>query len=196
MEMFTSKSFRKTDPQIVAVGNRKGQLGFFAAYAAYAIVILSLIGVAYSKLSTSQSASEAIDRSVDDLEASVIILSQRIEACVTDFPTGDHGQFQSLQAYPAPATANNRADIRLVECPGVSSGTATLDRFGYMPPATKGFSSWDYQHTEADGVRLILVPSVPNGESVVRTRLKRRLDIGYGLLDGPDGELIISLVTP
>ncbi|MDX1668438.1 MAG: hypothetical protein R3194_03380 [Limnobacter sp.] len=170
--------------------------GFVVAYVTYGIALLAVLGVAYGKLSESRSHASLVDESVERIVSSFIIYAQRVESCAVNFPAGNHGQFIGLPAYPAPATPGHRDDISNVECPGVISGITTIDRFGYLPPAPPGFRAFEYQHTQAGGVQIILAPLVADGEPVVRRRVLRRLEGGYSVASGTGGEIVMTLVAP
>lgn len=172
------------------------QNGFLVAYVTYGLGLLAILGVAYGKLTESKSYALQVDEKVEQIVTGFVIYSQRIESCVVNFPAGNHGLFVSLVAYPAPNTVDNMDLMSNVECPGVTSGVATLNRFGYLPPAPAGFSDWQYQHTEAGGVNIILSPEVANGEAVVRRRVERRLRAGYSISTGVDGQIVMNLITP
>lgn len=193
MEIFSIKSYKKTNAmEFARPFLSKRQKGFLVAYVTYGIAMLAALGVAYGKLSQSKSYAKQVDEQVEQVVNSFVIYSQRIESCVVNFPAGDHGLFSSLVAYPAPNTTNNVDLIANVQCPGVGSGTTTLNRFGYLPPAPAGFGDWQYQHTETDGVRIIL----PGGDAVVRRRVERRLQTGYSVTTGTNGEIIMTLISP
>lgn len=173
-----------------------GQKGFLVAYVTYGLGLLAVLGVAYGKLTETKSYVIQVDDKVDQIVSGFVIYSQRIESCVVTFPSGDHGLFSSLVAYPAPSTVDNIDLMSSVECPGVTSGTVTLNRFGYLPPAPVGFAAWQYQHTESGGVNIILPPEVANGEAVVRRRVERRLQAGYSITTGTNGEIVMNLIRP
>ncbi|NJM31892.1 MAG: hypothetical protein HC848_02080 [Limnobacter sp.] len=171
------------------------ETGFISGYLLYGIALLSVVGLAYAKIYDSYSQAELVDRTVNTLETQVQTLMVRVIRCVSQYPDGTHGEFAQRPAFPAPPVAtyaNNRTVMSNVECPGIPSGSKLLTVFGYLPQAPAGFNEWEYQHTSADGVRLILSPSVANGEAVVRTRLKNRLGLGYEVIESGD-ELIITL---
>lgn len=197
MAIFSIRSFKKTKAMnAIKSSSGKKQKGFLVAYVTYGVALLVALGVAYGKLNETKSYAKQVDEKVEQIVNSFVIYSQRIESCTVTFPAGDHGLFDSLIAYPAPNTVDNVDLISNVVCPGVDSGINTLNRFGYLPPPPTGFDAWEYQHTEAGGVNIILPPAVANGESVVRRRVERRLQSGYSVTPGPNGELVMNLISP
>lgn len=170
--------------------------GFIASYVLYGIAILAAVSAAYARMSTAKSNAEIVQATIETLELQVSSLNLRVVACATDYPDGVHGQFATFPEYPAPPTAtypSNRAPINNVECPGAPTGSKLLSARGALPLVPNGFKPWEYQHTEADGVRLILTPAASGGQAVVRNRLAARLAKSYPVTQNGD-DLIISLV--
>lgn len=150
--------------------------GFVASYILYGISLLALVGAAYGRLSVGELQSRAVQAAIDEVSLQLEVLTGKIMLCGAIYQDGDHNQFEARYAYPAPATVGNTAAVSVVECPGAPAGSKSLAAMPDgmpMPVSPPDFSEWIYEHTEANGVRLRLVPRVPGGASTVRVRLLR-----------------------
>lgn len=159
-------------------GCRKSQ-AFVTAYILYGLALISVMGVAYSKIYALNQQARIVQETVDELVSQVEVIRSKILLCAAIYPDGDHGQFNTRHAYPAPPNSQaNRAVLSSVTCPGSPGGTATLAQLSDgvpLPVAPPEFNPWVYEHTAPNGVRLILSPKVGGGGSSVRTRLLRQL---------------------
>lgn len=171
------------------------QGGFIASYILYGIGLLAIVGAAYGRLNTANQQGQMVQENVDAVSTQVDVLTGKILLCGAVYPDGDHGQFNTRHAYPAPPTVGNQAAISLVECPGAPAGLRTLSAMPDgipVPVSPPDFDEWVYEHTEADGIRLRLVPRVDEGAQAVRARLLRQFQ-GTAVLDGD--ELVFTVLN-
>lgn len=162
------------------------QRGFIASYVLYGIGLLAIVGAAYGRLSMVSQQDRQVQEAVDEISAQVEVLTGKILLCAAVYPDGDHLQFDTRHAYPAPATVANTAEATTVECPGAPIGSRFLSTMpdGVPVPVTpRDFNPWLYQHTELNGIRLRLDPRIDGGAEVVRNRLLLQFP-GSASMDG------------
>ena len=141
----------------------KRQTGFVASYVLYGIILLAMAGAAYGRLSTSSEQARLVQQSVDYISLQLEVIKGKILLCGAVYPDGDHAQFNTRQAYPAPATPGNRAAVSAVTCPGTGLALASLSDGIPMATSLPDFNEFVYEHTQANGVRLRLTPRVSGG---------------------------------
>ncbi len=154
------------------------QHGFILAYVLYGIALIALVSAAYAQMRNTDEQSQSIEETVNTVMAQLEVLKTKIFLCGAIYPDGDHGQFPARRSYPAPATTGNLDLATSVVCPGAPAGANGLANMSDgqpipIPPAD--FKPWEYQHTEADGIVLHLLPRVAGGAAQARTRLLRQL---------------------
>lgn len=174
--------------------NISQQSGFIASYVLYGIGLLAIVGVGYARLSNSVEQSKAVQDNVETLSVQLEVLKGKIMLCAAVYPDGDHGQFNTRHAYPAPATPGHVDAVSAVTCPA-PGGPIPL---GQMPdgvplPVTPpDFDEWIYEHTEAGGIRLRLAPRVANGAPAARARLLRQYE---GSVASDGDELVFAVLN-
>jgi hypothetical protein len=171
----------------------KKQAGFIASYILYGIGLLAIVGVAYGRLNTVVEQGRIVQQTVEDIASQLEVIRGKILLCAAVYPDGDHGEFSTRQAYPAPATLGNQDLVANVECPGAPTGERLLANMPDgvpMPQSPAEFNNWLYEHTEANGIRLRLQPKVAGGAVNARTRLLRQYP-DIALQDGDDIVFII-----
>lgn len=164
------------------------QSGFIASYILYGIGLLAIVGVAYGRLSVTSQQDRMTQNAVDEISAQVEVLTGKILLCAAVYPNGDHAQFNTRHAYPAPNTAGNIAAADVVECPGAPPGSRLLSAMPDgvpIPVSPPDFNPWNYEHTETLGIRLRLDPKVSGGAAAIKNRLIRQFP-GSASLDGDD----------
>ena len=164
------------------------QSGFIASYILYGIGLLAIVGVAYGRLSMMGQQDRMTQIAVDEISAQIEVLTGKILLCAAVYPNGDHAQFDTRHAYPAPNTAGNAAAAEVVECPGAPPGSRLLSAMPDgvpIPVSPPDFNPWNYEHTEALGIRLRLDPKTSNGAAAIRNRLIRQFP-GSASLEGDD----------
>jgi hypothetical protein len=169
------------------------QAGFVASYILYGIGLLAIVGVAYGRLNTSNEQGRINQETMQEVSSQLEILKGKILLCAAVYPDGDHLQFNSRHAYPAPSSLGNQDLITNVECPGAPNGEkllASMPDGTPMPISPPEFDQWVYEHTEANGIRLRLNPKSVGGAEVVRTRLLRQFPSTATL----DGDELVFLV--
>jgi hypothetical protein len=154
-------------------------LGFVTSYLLYGIALVSVMGVAFGKMYIEKEQSRVIQETVEELASQVDIIRGKVLLCAAIYPEGTHGEFALRPEYPAPPSADShRAPIYLTVCPGSPGGALTLGQLSDgvpLPRELPEFDPWIYEHTEADGIRLILNPKTIGGAETVRNRLIRKL---------------------
>ncbi len=175
---------------------KRKQLGFVASYMLYAIALLGVIGVAYGKMSNAADQQKNIQETTADLVSQIEIIRSKLLLCAAQYPDGDHGEFAARRPYPAPpAAAAHQDELNDVTCPGSPSGSYTLAMLSDgtpMPVAPPDFDPWVYEHTELNGIRLILSPKQANGALQIRTRLIRQMG-SLASLKGDD--VVVSVLN-
>lgn len=164
------------------------QSGFIASYILYGIGLLAIVGAAYGRLSVNSQQDRMVQNAVEEISAQVEVLTGKILLCAAVYPDGDHAQFNTRHAYPAPNTPGNVAAADVVECPGAPPGSRLLSAMPDgvpIPVSPPDFNPWNYEHTEALGVRLRLDPKTNGGAGAIRNRLIRQFP-GSASLDGDD----------
>lgn len=172
---------------------RDGQGGFIASYLLYGIGLLAVVGFAYGRLSTMDQQSQQVQQTVDELGNQLDVLTGKILLCAAVYPDGNHGQFDTRHAYPAPATADNRDVVSAIECPGAPAGgrgLAAMPDGVPLPVSPPDFSEWNYEHTLTNGIRLRLSPVTAGGASAVRLRLSRQ----YPSTASVDGDTLVFTI--
>lgn len=175
---------------------KKQQAGFVASYILYGIGLLALAGVAYGRLNTANEQGRIVQQTVEDIASQLEIIRGKILLCAAIYPDGDHGQFDTRHAYPAPlASQNYRDEISDVVCPGAPSGSNSLANMSDgipLPASPPEFEAWVYEHTETNGIRLRLNPRVAGGAEASRNRLLRQYP-GTASLENDDELVFIVL---
>ena len=164
------------------------QTGFIASYILYGIGLLAIVGAAYGRLSMTGQQDRITQNVVEEISAQVEVLTGKILLCAAVYPNGDHAQFDTRHAYPAPNTPGNIAQADVVECPGAPPGSRLLSVMPDgvpVPVSPPDFDPWGYEHTETLGVRLRLSPKVSGGAAAIKNRLIRQFP-GSASLDGDD----------
>lgn len=160
-------------------GQRRQQ-GFVVAYIIYGIALMALVGSAYGRLQVSKDQARLVQEAVESITAQIDVIRSKVLLCGAIYPDGDHGEFNARFSYPAPPAASaHRANLDAVVCPGGAGGPVGLAALGDgvpLPITPPDFNPWEYEHTEADGIRVRLSPQVSGGGSNVRVRLARQLD--------------------
>ncbi|MCQ8897577.1 hypothetical protein NQT62_14135 [Limnobacter humi] len=155
--------------------------GFVTAYLLYGLALMSVVGLAYSRLYSNNEQARIVQQTVEEVNAQIEIIRSKVFLCAAVYPNGDHAQFNARHPYPAPSNAQlNRDDLSNVKCPGSPGGALGLGQLGDgvpLPQTPPEFQPWVYEHTETNGIRLLLVPKVAGGGAVVRTRLQRQLSL-------------------
>lgn len=167
---------------------RTQQSGFIASYILYGIGLLAIVGAAYGRLSMTGQQDKMTQNAVDEISAQVEVLTGKILLCAAVYPNGDHAQFDTRHAYPAPNTPGHIAAADVVECPGAPPGSRMLAAMPDgvpIPVSPPDFNPWIYEHTEALGIRLRLDPKVNGGAAAIKNRLIRQFP-GSANLDGDD----------
>lgn len=162
---------------------KKQQAGFVASYILYGIGLLAAVGAAYGHLRLTSEQGRLVQETVDEVAQQLEVIKGKILLCGAVYPDGDHLQFATRHAYPAPATLGNRAAISAVTCPGPALGLAAMPDGVPLPVSPPDFNEWEYEHTLADGVRLRLTPQSTGGAAQARTRLLRQFQ-GTVVADG------------
>lgn len=156
---------------------KKQQTGFVASYILYGIGLLALAGVAFGRLNTANEQGRIVQQTVEDVANQLEVIRGKVLLCAAVYPDGDHGQFNTRQAYPAPATTGNKDLVSKVECPGAPTDERLLANMPDgmpLPASPPEFEEWVYEHTETNGIRLRLNPRVAGGASAARNRLLRQ----------------------
>lgn len=157
---------------------KKQQAGFVASYILYGIGLLALAGVAYGRLNTANEQGRIVQQTVEDIASQLEVIRGKILLCAAVYPDGDHGQFDTRHAYPAPPVSQSyRDEISDVVCPGAPAGERLLANMPDgmpLPASPPEFEEWVYEHTETNGIRLRLNPRVAGGASAARNRLLRQ----------------------
>ncbi|HEX4918278.1 MAG TPA: hypothetical protein VFV43_10305 [Limnobacter sp.] len=164
------------------------QSGYIASYVMYGIALLAMVGVGVAKINYDQRLANQTQSEVDNLALQIESIRAKILLCAAIYENGDHGLFPTRRAFPAPATADGRANLSTVVCPGAPGGL-TLSQLSdgvRLPSPPPGFDPWIYQHTEAGGIRLRL----GGGSDAVRERLHRR----YPDTSAHDGSVLEFLI--
>lgn len=158
---------------------RRRSLGFVTSYLLYGIALVSAMGLAFGKMYVEKEQGRIIQDNLDELVTQVDVLRGKVLLCAAIYPEGTHGEFAVRPAYPAPpATDNFRAPINTVTCPGSPGAAYNLAQLGDgvpLPRVLPEFEPWVYEHTEAEGIKLILQPKVAGGGEAIRNRLLRKL---------------------
>lgn len=167
-------------PKVQIIKSAQCALGFVTSYLLYGIALVSVMGVAASKLYYEKEQARVIQENVDELAAQVDLIRGKVLLCSAIYPAGPgHGEFGARPEYPAPPAASaHQAEIGLVTCPNSPGGVLTLNQLSDglpLPRTLPEFDPWVYEHTEIDGIRLILRPKTPGAAEPVRTRLVRKL---------------------
>lgn len=173
--------------------SRRTQHGFIASYVLYGIALLAVVGAAYGRLSITTQQDRMVQKTIDEVRSQLEVLSGKILLCAAVYPNGDHGQFDTRHAYPAPSTAGNREMASAVECPGAPVGSRLLANMPDgvpVPVSPNDFNPWVYEHTEVGGIRLRLDPRVDGGAEAARNRLL----VQFPQSAVPDGDEIVFLV--
>lgn len=171
----------------------KQQAGFIASYILYGIGLLAIVGVAYGRLNMSNQQGRVVQQTVEDVASQLEVLKGKILLCAAIYPDGDHLQFNTRHAYPAPSTLGNRDFISNIECPGAPLGDrslASMSDGAPMPSSPPEFDEWEYEHTEANGIRLRLKPQVLGGAEATRNRMLRQ----YPSTAALDGDELVFIV--
>lgn len=169
------------------------QHGFIASYVLYGIALLAVVGAAYGRLSVSTQQDRMVQKTVDEVRSQLEVLSGKILLCAAVYSDGDHGQFNTRHAYPAPPTAGNRALVNVVECPGAPLGSRLLSTMPDgvpVPVSPNDFDPWVYEHTEAEGIRLRLNPRIDGGAEAARNRLLLQFP-GSASIDGDEVVFVV-----
>jgi len=167
---------------------RAQQHGFIASYILYGIGLLAIVGAAYGRLNITGQQDRLTQNAVDEISAQVEVLTGKVLLCAAVYPDGDHGQFNTRHAYPAPNTPGHIATADAVECPGAPPGARLLSAMPDgvpVPVSPPDFNPWNYEHSETLGIRLRLDPKVSGGAAVIKNRLIRQFP-GSASLDGDD----------
>jgi len=171
----------------------KRQSGFIASYILYGIGLLAIVGVAYGKLNSANQQGRVVQQTVEDVASQLEVIRGKVLLCAAIYPDGDHLQFDSRHAYPAPASVGNQDLISNVECPGAPLGArslATMSDGIPLPGSPPEFEEWIYEHTELNGIRLRLNPRVAGGAEATRNRLLRQ----YPSTAALDGDELVFIV--
>lgn len=170
------------------------QSGFIASYILYGIGLLAIVGAAYARLNTGSQQGQSVQDTVSEVSVQLEVIKGKIMLCAAVYPDGDHGQFNTRHAYPAPATAGNAAVVSLVDCPtpGGPLSLAVMPDGIPLPISPPDFDEWVYEHTEAGGIRLRLIPRVSGGAAATRTRLLRQY--GSSVIANGD-ELVFAVLN-
>lgn len=180
---------------------RKGKsaqraLGFVTSYLLYGIALVSVMGVAFGKIYYEKEQGRIIQETVDELASQVDLIRGKVLLCAAVYPGASHGEFALRPEYPAPPAADShRAPIYLVTCPGSPGGAYTLSQLSDgvpLPRELPEFDPWIYEHTEADGIRLILSPKISGAAETVRGRLIRKLG-SIASLD--DDDVVVTILN-
>lgn len=172
----------------------KQQAGFIASYILYGIGLLALAGVAYGRLNMASEQGRIVQQTVEDVASQLEVIGGKILLCAAVYPDGDHGQFNTRQAYPAPANAaNNKGLVSAVECPGAPAGERLLTHMpdgAPLPESPPDFDPWVYEHTATNGIKLRLNPRINGGAEAARNRLLRQ----YPNTASQDGDELVFIV--
>ena len=176
---YAPKSVQETE--VKKIVNRKffqQQSGFIASYILYGIGLLAIVGAAYARLSTNTQQGQSVQDTVNEVAVQLEVIKGKIMLCAAVYPDGDHAQFDTRHAYPAPATAGNIAVISAVACPTPNGplSLALMPDGIPLPVSPPDFEEWVYEHTEAGGIRLRLIPRLSGGAAATRERLLRQYD--------------------
>lgn len=166
---------------------KRQQVGFIASYILYGIGLLAIVGAAYARLNSAAEQGKTVQDFVDEVSVQLEVIKGKIMLCAAVYPDGDHGQFDTRHAYPAPANSGHVAVISAVNCP-TPSGPVPLSMMPDgvpLPISPPDFNEWVYQHTEAGGIRLRLEPRVNGGAAAVRARLLKQYE-SSAISDGDD----------
>jgi hypothetical protein len=178
---------KKTEVKKVNWKAIQQQSGFIASYILYGIGLLAIVGAAYARLNTNTGQGRAVQDNVDEVSVQLEVIKGKIMLCAAVYPDGDHEQFDTRHAYPAPATTGNAAVISSVVCPAPNGDVplALMPDGIPLPVSPPDFNEWIYEHTETGGIRLRLEPRVAGGASATRIRLLRQYQ-GSVIVDGDD----------
>lgn len=171
----------------------KRQSGFIASYILYGIGLLAIVGVAYGRLNMSNQQGRVVQQTVEDVASQLEVIRGKVLLCAAIYPDGDHLQFNTRHAYPAPALVGNRDLLSNVECPGAPLGSRSLANMSDgipLPASPPEFEDWIYEHTELNGIRLRLNPRVAGGAEATRNRLLRQ----YPSTAALDGDELVFIV--
>jgi hypothetical protein len=170
------------------------QSGFIASYILYGIGLLAIVGAAYARLNTNAQQGQSVQDTVSEVAVQLEVIKGKIMLCAAVYPDGDHGQFDTRHAYPAPATTGNIAVISAVMCPTPNGPLplALMPDGIPLPVSPPDFEEWVYEHTEAGGIRLRLIPRVSAGASPTRERLLRQYE---GSIIANGDELVFAVLN-
>ncbi len=185
------------ETEVKKIVNRKSfqqQSGFIASYILYGIGLLAIVGAAYARLSTNTQQGQSVQDTVNEVAVQLEVIKGKIMLCAAVYPDGDHGQFNTRHAYPAPATAGHAAVISAVACPTPSGplSLALMPDGIPLPVSPPDFEEWVYEHTEAGGIRLRLIPRLSGGAAATRERLLRQYD---GSIIANGDELVFAVLN-
>lgn len=192
---YAQKSVQAT--KVNEIVNRKiflQQSGFIASYILYCIGLLAIVGAAYARLSTNTQQGQSVQDTVNEVAVQLEVIKGKIMLCAAVYPDGDHAQFDTRHAYPAPATAGNAALISAVVCPTPNGplSLALMPDGIPLPVSPPDFEEWVYEHTEAGGIRLRLIPRVNAGAAAARERLLRQYE---GSVMASGDELVFAVLN-
>jgi hypothetical protein len=170
------------------------QSGFIASYILYGIGLLAIVGAAYARLNTSAQQGQSVQDTVSEVAVQLEVIKGKIMLCAAVYPDGDHEQFDTRHAYPAPATTGNAAVISSVVCPAPNGdlSLALMPDGIPLPVSPPDFDEWVYEHTETGGIRLRLIPRVSGGAAATRERLLRQYE---GSVIASGDELVFAVLN-
>ena len=155
----------------------KRQRGLVVSYILYGIALMAVVGAAYARLSSSQQEVVTVQNTLEEVARQLELVKSKIILCGAIYGDGNHGAFNARHPYPVVDASGDYQDVLSnVSCPTLNGPVSlgALSDGAPLPVSPPDFDEWEYRHTLADGIRLVLSPRVANGAPTVRTRLLRR----------------------